>query len=382
MVGVLSAVLALGCVAAPLGLVPGSDAPGVQEPVVGRRIPIVMAVLGSSPEPMSMLLEEYLHGLDVELDLQAVDGFALDAVVNPPPEPDRAAARVWIRVEETRASVFIVDADWQRIFIRHVSIDSGFDEVVQEQLATIVLASVESLLAGGEIGVRRQRAAETLGVPLHVEEATPSSAPTGDEPSVSDVSSTPAAEPRRMGVDLAVGYGVTLWSLRLAPSSGPRLDARLRIRSPSRRTLDGLLGLRASYALPLRASNESLEVQMQSIDARAAGGIWWAPRPRFAARVELDVGLTSNHVASRAVGPDARAASADWHFVPASSLELGAAWRVAPSLWLGAAARVDGTVVGLRYRLSDTGEVLFAPWRVRPGLALELRWTSASVSKP
>ena len=163
MVGVLSAVLALGCVAAPLGLVPGSDAPGVQEPVVGRRIPIVMAVLGSSPEPMSMLLEEYLHGLDVELDLQAVDGFALDAVVNPPPEPDRAAARVWIRVEETRASVFIVDADWQRIFIRHVSIDSGFDEVVQEQLATIVLASVESLLAGGEIGVRRQRAAPRGG---------------------------------------------------------------------------------------------------------------------------------------------------------------------------------------------------------------------------
>ncbi|MEM7155212.1 MAG: hypothetical protein AAF799_20355 [Myxococcota bacterium] len=326
-----------------------------------------------------MVLREYLHGLGVEVELRAEDGFALESVVNPPPDPEHAVARVWVRIERARASVFIVDSDWQRIFIRHVPLESGFDEVAQEQLATIVHASVESLLAGGEIGVHRQRAAATLGIPL-AREREPGPEPEAvatppEEPAVFEEPTIAGAKHRPLGVDLAVGYGVTLWSMRLAPSSGPRLDARLRIRSPSRPKLDGLVGLRGSYATPLRASNEALEVRMQSVDARAAGGMWWAPRPRFAARMELDVGMTSNHAVSRAVGPDAVAARDDWHFLPASGVELGLAWRVAPSLWLGAAARVDGTWVGIRYRVSDTGDVLFAPWRVRPGVVLELRWS-------
>lgn len=131
-----------------------------------RAVDLVFIGDATDASGLTLVLTELLDRLEVELRRGPIRT-ALDAreVLTPDPEAPPALARVWIEAGEERTTLYLVDGDWERILVRHVPLEDGLDEVGREQVAHIVYAAVEALIAGARIGLTRDQARQELGVP-------------------------------------------------------------------------------------------------------------------------------------------------------------------------------------------------------------------------
>jgi hypothetical protein len=125
----------------------------------------------------------------------------------------------------------------------------------------------------------------------------------------------------------------------------------------------------AQYRLPVTASGPEAGVSLEGPSARAGLGLG-ARR----LRARLGAGLDLVHVAPVVVDPAVTATAPRW----STSLVLGAALRAelhrARGLRFQASLLVDLLPRAVDYAVDANGSLapVFSPWRVRPGLALEL----------
>ena len=321
---------------------------------------------------LAVVLTELLDRVEVELRRGAIRA-ALDPreVLTPDETAPPAIARVWVDASGPRTTIYLVDGEWERILVRHVPLEAGFDEVGREQVAHIVYAAVEALMAGARIGLTRAEAREELGVP------EPPPAPEPPAPVEEAEPAPPSIEvPSELSGDASFGYLGQLFA------DGPTLRHAVSLQGSL------LLG-RASPRLAL-----SLGVDFFPDSGHEGAGVRIALRSwvlRFEAGVDFALSESTSLRATGGLGLDATSVEpGDARDAPVRLSEAFDAvgpllilrGAVHQRLWelIGVSAGVlfDIDLVDARYVVaSDAGDQpVVDPWILRPAIwvALEGRY--------
>lgn len=97
------------------------------------------------------VVRELLARLGVTLEIARIESVDVGSVMTPAAGAP-AVARIWIDLRGETVVVHVVDGSWTRLLTRRVPVTGAFDEVEREEIAHILEAAVEALLAGEEIG--------------------------------------------------------------------------------------------------------------------------------------------------------------------------------------------------------------------------------------
>ncbi|MEM6992761.1 MAG: hypothetical protein AAF721_19760 [Myxococcota bacterium] len=346
-----------------------------------------MSVAGDDPDrgALRSRLAVRLSTLDAAIGVDDLDALHIaDVVLERAGSPERV--RVWVDLGDARGvAVYVSDQPGDRVLARTVPWSGRLDEVATEQIVQIVFASVEAILGGATVGVTRAEASVALGVPPPVvspmepePDDPPRAAEATPEPRRPDPERRVAEAPARVApasrwlVTVAAGYFAQPWARRRPPLHGPQLRAGAAWRGPL------LVGAHAVVRgrLPQRVDVGALRASVSGATFLAGGSLggWVSPDVSLSAGVAGGVLLTV--VSTEGTGLGARPRPREVRSLPA--LQAGAG----PTLWLG--RRNDRVVVQLQAGVvvdpvavaltADDGAVRFAPWRVRPHLALSVGW--------
>jgi hypothetical protein len=129
----------------------------------------------------------------------------------------------------------------------------------------------------------------------------------------------------------------------------------------------------AQYHLPIREQTPLIGVSLQAVAVRA--GVECGPLLWSRLRVRLGAGADFVHVSPESSDPVAALAPAHWStsFVASAALRLNLI-RPPSGFGLSAALGADVLPTAVRYDATVGGMTssVFSPWRVRPGITLEL----------
>jgi hypothetical protein len=332
-----------------------------------RSEPWVEVLIAGSDQEISLMaeaLDDQLRRLEVRLRIRTRRGqtpkVKVEEVLRPSEQAAAAVARMWFDLTESgQAALYITDGEWKRVYVRRLPLPHGLDEVAREQLTYIARTSLETLLAGGEIGVTREEFTRQL----------PARVP---PPKTKTKPPRPAREPSwRPGV--GAFYQAGYYADRVPVMHGPGLYAGL-LRSGS--SLRPRLTLSGELYLEQRAENADVMARLNG------------------SRLHLDLGfeLDLGHVLffgvllgggadlirvtpERARDQTVSLSSQFWSIDPLVGLSLGLGYELG-RLKAGLAGGTELATRSSHYVLWRDGErlLIYSPNRVRPWARLELGW--------
>jgi hypothetical protein len=276
-----------------------ADDPVTLAPAAAR----VEVTLAANPEAERLLapvLSELIERLGLVLALHTVHAIEPFDVLNPKPRQAQALARVFVDAQRRDvALLYLVDAAWQRVLVRRISLAHGLDEVAREELAHIVESSVQALAVGGQIGVTRAEASADLGLPIVPNGAvvTPAPEPTAKPPPNEAlppqprVATTSAREPRARALTalelrIGAGWGFASWTPQ-TPVHGPELQ--LDLSAGQRLSWGGALS--AQYRLRRELHAEPIGVATRGVGLRLLGRMRYRSEPRLGFVAQAGGGL-------------------------------------------------------------------------------------------
>jgi hypothetical protein len=273
-------------------------------------------------------------------------------VLTLPSAPSSAKATLWFDLASSaHVPIYITDGRHERIYTRDFELTRGLDDVAIEQLVYVARSSVESILAGVDIGVRRDEYEASL-VPSEKK-----------EPDV-----TPEATPRKtiaVTPMTALRAGLSYeaqWMGNRAWSHGPGVNVGLG-RGPIS------LDLRTFYRFPFEVRGAELGARITrggtgidaSFDIELGSAFLWTAG--LGSALELSRVSPLNDGAANAT-----LSSAFWVIdgVVRGVSTIGYRWHKRWSISIAGGADVDLALV--RYVVSrvDASETVFVPYRVRP----------------
>jgi hypothetical protein len=285
-------------------------------------------------------------------------------------------ARIWADLSDPdRAKLYIANAGSDRFLVRFIALADGYDEVAQESLGQIVASAIDVLLSGGEIGVSREVAVETVhretGVALErrpIErgriEPPPREEP-GEEPE--DDEQPP------LHLSIGLGYRASLIAGDPLITSGPLLSFSLGV--PSAWSFRPMVEASVQYVLPYDWSNLAVGADFHGASLRIAAGFEAALGDRWLLRAAIGLGADLADVDPHAQMPWEELAP---FFYAAPMATLGASVEVtllAP-LAIFAAISVESEISGNHFTVVDpdggASAVVLQPWRLRPTISLGL----------
>jgi hypothetical protein len=340
---------------------------------------LVQVVIAATPDVearLSPVLTELLGRLPVALELKREATIEVARVLTPPESPPPALARVFIDVTgRDVAIVYLVDAAWQRLLVRRLPLEHGLDEVAREQVAHVVESAIQSLAAGGVLGVTRAEASAELGVvePSRVT-APRDERRTAPVPTRALAPPAPKSPPPRVNAwdaRVGVGWGLAPWTPQTL-LQGPELRVRL---GWGRGRLSWGGGVSGRYLLEREVRSALAGMVIEGVGVRALGHARYALEPGFAVLASLGLGF--DRETFRPLPGDAStvllgAGGARTSGIVATSLGMEA--RIAGPIWLGADAGVELEVAPDDYVVGrGSGFVAIAePLRLRPNFSAQL----------
>lgn len=335
-----------------------------------RAVDLVIAGSAERVRRVEEALDEPLGRLPVELRLERAAAVDPKVVVDPAGPRHGAFARIWVDVgAERRATLYFVDAAWERILVRHVPLEQGLDEVEREEIAQIVRAAVEALLGGATIGISREQARAEL-LPESERQSSP---PVATAPRRAAPRDAPRPAPRRPAAaapEVVVDIGALYEAQSYAdePWHGPGLFVQASGSGPLE--LGGRFS--AQYRAPVRIDGEALGVRLSAAALRALA-IGAVEGDGVALGFGVGGGADVTRVEPARVAPGAEPAPATWDVVPVVRAQGGAGLR-----WPGVSAwlqlGVDFEPIETRHVAERDGEryTVFAAPRARPFVSLEV----------
>jgi hypothetical protein len=320
---------------------------------------------------------ELLQRLGVELRVTRIGRLDPADVVTPDPAALPVVARAWVELAPAagarggpQATLYLVDAAWERVRVRRVPLGDGVDEVVREELAHVLASGVDGLLAGRPLERTREEVRVELGLPA----SAPALPPAGP----SATASVPAApsEPPSLSLHLGVGYELTGFAEAAWVSHGPLAELSL-----------GLLFVPLRPSLSLSAQERApLEADGAPIGVRLDQGVFrlvLSVNMPLAAGLTLAVGFGGGMDVVRATptlasGSSATLAEPSTAVLGILRAVVGLRWRVFGATELAVLLGCDVDVEARSYwarRNGDEQRVL-EPWIARPlltvGMATDL----------
>jgi len=283
---------------------------------------------------------------------------------------DAGAVRAWVDLTSpTRARLYFAIQSGDRFLVRDIDLSGRFDEVDRAALAEVLESSIGALMANERAGLTRAEAEAVLSrreasAPAPVVTAPPAAAqPPGSPP------------PPRWAIGFfyatqALGDGAALHhgpGLALAvAASGKFADVHAAGRGP-------VVFVSAQYRLPVHESAPRIGVALYTVAARA--GVECGPLLWSRLRVRLGAGADFVHVSPESSDPAAALTPAHWStsFVAVAALRANIL-RQPRRFWMSALIFADVLPTAVRYdvALEGSSTPVFSPWRVRPGVTLEL----------
>ncbi|HJL15796.1 MAG TPA: hypothetical protein RMH99_09075 [Sandaracinaceae bacterium LLY-WYZ-13_1] len=330
------------------------------EPPRARAVDVVFVGDAIEASGLAPVLEELLARIDVELRQGPIEA-VLDprAVLTPRPDAPPALARIWIELADDRTTIYLVDDAWERILVRHVPTGGALDEVSREQVAHIVHAAVDALLAGARIGLTRVEASERLGV-------APEPPP---EPTESPEPPEPPPEPA-LGADVVLAYTPQLFA------DGPAVRHAVSV-------LGSLLVGRRSPRLALTAGIDvwpssdhegaGLGLELSTVTLRAEAAVEVrvieGTHVRVGGGLALDVTTAQTR---RLAGSMVEVAESFTEAGPLVCLRLAVQQRLWEWISLSGGLLVDVDLLDTRYVVegNERDDAVVDPWLVRPALWL------------
>jgi hypothetical protein len=280
-------------------------------------------------------VSEPLSRLPIVVSSSRADSVDPKTVIDRSPNAADAFVRVWIDLAvENQVTIYFVDSAWERILVRHITLERNLDDVEREEIAQIVRSSVEALLSGATIGISREEARELL-LPEAKEKPPPAAVPK-PKPKPRARAKPVAPKPSLEAGAFYEGelYANTLWH-------GPGVFAGVHTPEP--------LGLGGRFTLQYRAP------------ATVEGNLLGARIQAIALRALSHVRYQSGHLgACGAAGLGADVTSTDPTNLKGNASPENARWDVVPVFRaLGGGGLVFGslgvwTVVGLDVDLIET----------------------------
>jgi hypothetical protein len=282
------------------------------------------------------------------------------STVEPPPP-----LRCWVDMTETRRVVLYFAArGGQRFLVRGVELSGRFDELDRQSLAQVLELSISALLESAEVGITRSEARVLLSRPAAPPEPPPAATPV--------VVRAPPPEAPSAVVTGAIFYAGQELGAGMPVAHGPGADVALRLTTPTaeRRTVFGLWAS-GQYQLPIRARTEDVGMQLQTLAARAG-----LEAERWRLRARLGAGGDWVRVAPLAgsATTEVTLAPAHWSTSLVVTATLALLVPAGRRLELRVAASADILPTAVHYDVQGpTGPLpAFTPWRIRPGLSLEV----------
>jgi len=336
-----------------------------------RKKRIVRIEIAASPDAsvsLEAVLRDVLSGLDVSPEMTLVPRIdATNAVLGPPGDPTVLLGRAFLDLSDPgRATVYLVDAKWERILIRHVP-GTANSEILHETVGRIVSTGVEALLAGsfGEFSRPIERA-QTPPDPKPPNPKLPNPNLTAAIPASSKALESPREATLRSR--LGAMYEGELYSSAKPFAHGPGLAGAVEFGG---RALRPALFVTAQYRLPILDSEPPVGLRL---DTTALAGFALDLRAAFALEVGIGLGLDVMHLAPRLATADGSAYSTPerWFATGLGRAMIGARWSATRAFSIQAALVVDIDVSGSRFTVDEgSGRIpVISPYPLRPGLAL------------
>jgi hypothetical protein len=349
-----------------------ADEPAAKAPRALR--PVTVTIAGDpDPRATETTLRDLFSHLDVAappLTFSTVHEIEPRSITDPPAQIPPAFARVWIDVRSDTAVISIADKSWERIYLRRTPRPAGADEVTREQIAHIVVSAIETMLAGGRIGVARAEIAAPQAAPA----PPPEPRPPDVAPSAPAIPMKPKS---RRVANLALGYEALAFSSD-TQAHGPWGSLRGAL-------MDGAwavgLSLSAQWRAPILAEAAPIGVRLDTTAVRLVLDFERALGSRVALRAGVGPGFDFLSIEPRGVSrsaadgqPAISVENRRSRIAPVIRWSVGAEVRLAPSVRLGIAAVLDHDPVNRAYFVRDGTEArdVLAPFPLRPGLTLAL----------
>jgi hypothetical protein len=288
----------------------------------------------------------------------------------PDGEAATAAVRAWVDMTSpTRARLTFATRSGDHFLLRDLDLSGRFDEVDRAALAEVIESSIGALVANERAGLTRAEAEAVLA-----QRAAPPPAPVAIAPPPPPPPPVPSPPAR-----WAVGFFYAAQALSDAPTldHGPGIGLSVAAWRKFARVHDEGRGpaifASAQYRLPIHERAPRIGVALYTIAARA--GVECGPLLWSRLRVRLGGGVDLVHIAPESSDPDAALTPTRWSANLVASAALRAnLWREPRRFWMSMTLLADVMPTAVRYDVVVDGSTtsVFSPWRVRPGLTLEL----------
>ena len=336
------------------------------------RLEIVLAPSSESTSKLEESIADLLTRASIPFSIRYAAHVDPHEVIVPraPSDPD-VLGHAWIDwTSAERATLYLVDAPWERILIRHVPAASQRDEVARETIAHVLVSAAEAMRGGARIGLTRERAADELRIAptLPVAPAFPAGCFTRDATAHAS-RAAPRSDGSGVRLELGVLYALERYASRDVWAHGPAISGLVETKGHAVRF--GVWAL-AQVRFPMVVDASPLGVRLDTAAFRWLGtldvpvtiDIVW----RTGAGVGLDV-----------IGVDS-GARVRWACQRPESQQRCRLRRLRRERGPGLARRrlsgVPRSVVRRRSqrdalhsaREGQSPSVVLAPWAVRPGL--------------
>ncbi|MEA2698392.1 MAG: hypothetical protein QOI66_2663 [Myxococcales bacterium] len=310
---------------------------------------------------------------EVSLDLIVVASVAADRILDVAADtaPGAPLARAWLdgRAADV-ATLFLIPRNSERIVVRRISLDKGFDEVALAEVVYVVERSMVSLLAFQPVGVPKAEARAALTPALT--QSPPSRAPLESPPAVPAVPAVRSTS-GRLSFQLAALAGVSAWSTHNL--AVPELAVAALIERQGQQAQQ-----RARLGIWLMGQlRRSLLVETPDADLSITGGsaqLMFVAGRRFEnlgfGRVAFGPGLAFTSVQPTAITSAAKVIEVRSRSDVDLIFRAAVRWDFALLRWLTllVAATADATPARARYTATVDGKetVLVSPWPLQPTL--------------
>ncbi len=336
-------------------------APAEAPPASAQRASVAIAGSPTHKARLLVALSDAMRRLGIDLQSRSLPAdLARPGPSRELPPPNAVdlsmTARLLIDLREGESvTLYVVDDQRERVFVRRFETPTGLDEVALEQLVLAAASSVEAVLVGGLIGVAR-RDYEAASRPR---EHKPAAGPSANE------------KPRSLG-SLSAAY-TSAWLGPATVGHGPALGLQLE-------RLPWGVGLRMQGYLPVLVGADNgggLQVRLTTLGFRYRGWLVLPISRRVALLPGIGAGADFTQVSPRSDRAELlTAAKPYWVADGMLQAYVAVAYR-SPRWSLSAVVGGDSSLRPVRYavELAPGVRELFSPFRLRPFLEIELTAT-------
>lgn len=360
----LAMLVAAGARAQPAGESPTAapSAPTIELVVVGRP---------DAYERLRALLDRRLSALGTTAWSRAEQVDARDVLAVSP----RHALRCWIDLgDRRRVRLTFAARSGERFLARDFELSGDLDEIDRAALAEVIELSIGALLEDERAGLSR---GETQAL-LARRASGPATPPPGPVPPIAPGAPSPLADApapvwKGQRFELVGFYAARAMAAGLPIENGPGFSLGLSDEVTRRRYWRRLFNggwISAQVLWPETVTDAAAGVRFQTIAARLGIELGL-----YRLRLRLGAGWDFVHLSPQMTGAPLAPGAARWitPFVYETSVRAAVLHVRSCHLWVNLFADIFPTAID--YGVVDAGgtfQPVFSPWRVRPGLALEL----------